>query len=165
MNQISSQKQTLGLFGWLMICFVASAIGALATFKAPAIYAQLTQPTWAPPAWVVGPVWTTLYAMMAVAAWLIWRQGGFTHNRKALTWFFIQLSLNALWSWLFFAWMQGTWSFINIMLLWCAITVTLVMFWYQNKWAAGLLIPYLVWVSFAAALNFAMWQLNPVLLG
>lgn len=165
MNNKSTPQLIIGLIGWLVLCFAASAVGALATFKAQAIYGQLIQPTWAPPGWLFGPVWTTLYTMMAIAAWLVWRRGGFAQNRVAMFWFGLQLVLNALWSWLFFAWMQGLWSLVNITLLWLAIIVTLVTFWRSNRLAGALLIPYLLWVSFAAALNYAMWQLNPVLLG
>ncbi len=161
----STPHLVIGLIGWLILCFGASAIGALANFKAQAMYGQMIQPSWAPPGWLFGPVWTTLYTMMAVAAWLIWRRGGFTENRVALTWFMVQLTLNALWSWMFFAWMQGMWSFVNIVLLWITIIITIVVFWRTHKVAGALLIPYVLWVSFAAVLNLIMWQLNPVLLG
>ncbi|WP_223788751.1 TspO/MBR family protein [Marinicella meishanensis] len=162
MNKI---QLMVGLVAWLLLCFAASFIGALAAFNAPEIYGQMTQPEWAPPAWLFGPVWTTLYAMMAVAAWLVWQRGGFNQNRLALGVFLLQLALNALWSWLFFAWLQGAWSVLNIGLLWVMIAVTIVLFWRVNRWAGMLLIPYLVWVSFATALNTAMWQLNPNILG
>ncbi len=160
-----THKNIVGLIAWLIICYAASALGALATFKAQAIYGQLIQPSWAPPGWLFGPVWTTLYTMMAIAAWLIWRQGGCKENRLALGCFLVQLVLNALWSWLFFAWMQGFGSFVNIIVLWVAILVTVILFWRSNRTAGALLIPYNMWVSFAAVLNYAMWQLNPLLLG
>lgn len=155
----------LGLVAWLLVCFAASFIGALAAINAPEIYGQMTQPSWAPPAWLFGPVWTTLYAMMAVAAWLVWQRGGWRANRLALAVFLLQLALNALWSWLFFAWLQGLWSVINIAVLWLLILTTMVLFLRVNRWAAWLLVPYLAWVSFATALNTAMWQLNPQILG
>ena len=157
-------KQLLGLLGWLLICFVASAIGAIASIQAESFYQQLTQPTWAPPAWVFGPVWTTLYAMMAVSAWLVWRVDGFRANSTALTLFLIQLALNSLWSWLFFAWHLGTASFIDIIFLWSLIVLTMLAFWRVRPLAGLILVPYLLWVSFAAILNYSIWQLNPDIL-
>lgn len=161
----TSQQQIIGLVFWLVLCFVASAIGAIASIQAQSFYGSLVQPSWAPPAWLFGPVWTALYTMMAISAWMIWRYGGFAPNRKALSLFVIQLALNSLWSWLFFAWLQGMLSFINIVFLWVFILLTLIAFWRKNTWAGLLLVPYIIWVSFASALNFAMWQLNPTVLG
>jgi len=158
-------QQLLGLIGWLLLCFSASAIGVLASFQAQPVYASLTQPAWAPPGWLFGPVWTTLYVMMAVAAWLVWRQGGWSHNRKALLWFIGQLVLNALWSWFFFAWFLGLWSFVDICLLLISIAITTGYFWNRTPMAGVLMIPYLLWVGFAAVLNYAMWQLNHGMLG
>lgn len=165
MTQTSKQHQLIGLVGWFMLCFAAAYVGAMGSFQAPTFYAQLTQPDWAPPAWLFGPVWTVLYAMMAVAVWLVWRQGGGKQNRAALVWFIWQLALNALWSWVFFAWQLGLASFINIGLLWLSIVITLWLFRPVSRLAAWLLLPYLLWVSFAAFLNFTMWRLNPTLLG
>ena len=164
MNSYTNKQQALGLIASLVLCFSASFIGAMGSFQAPVFYAQLIQPEWAPPAWLFGPVWTVLYAMMAVAAWLVWRQGGVLANRKALAWFVWQLVLNSLWSWVFFAWQMGPASFINIMLLWLSIVITMWLFWPVSRLATALLVPYLLWVSFASMLNFAMWQLNPDML-
>jgi benzodiazapine receptor len=100
----SKQRQILGLIGWLVVTFAASALGAVASIQAKSFYSQLVQPAWAPPPWIFGPVWTILYALMAISAWLVWRSGGFRTNRTALSLFIVQLLLNALWSWLFFAW-------------------------------------------------------------
>ncbi len=161
----SRKKQILGLFGWLLLCFAVSAIGAVASVQAKAFYGQLIQPTWAPPSWLFGPVWTVLYALMAIAAWLIWRSGGFRPHRIALSLFFGQLALNALWSWLFFAWHLGALAFLDIISLWVLILATLVSFWRVNPIAGALLSPYLLWVSFASVLNYQVWQLNPQLLG
>ena len=158
-------KQLIGLLGWLLLCFAVSGIGAFASIQAESFYQQLTQPAWAPPAWVFGPVWTTLYAMMAVSAWLVWRINGFRAQSVALTLFLIQLALNCLWSWLFFAWHLGSLSFIDIILLWIFIVLTLLAFWRVHLLAGLLLIPYLAWVSFAALLNYTIWQLNPQILG
>ncbi len=161
----TKQEQVIGLIGWLLLCFAVSAIGAFASIQARSFYVELSQPTWAPPGWLFGPVWTVLYAMMAVAAWLIWRQGGFKKQAFALSLFMVQLVFNALWSWLFFAWQMGAASLLNIVVLWCLILATIFCFKSTSKLAAGLLVPYLLWVSFATVLNYAMWQLNPQILG
>ncbi len=161
----SKQKQILGLIGWLVMSFVASAVGAVASIQAKSFYSQLAQPTWAPPSSLFGPVWTVLYALMAIAAWLVWRSGGFHANRIALSFFLGQLALNALWSWLFFAWHLGALSFADIVLLWVLIVATLVSFWRVRPLAGALLIPYLLWVGFASVLNYSVWQLNPQVLG
>ena len=161
----SKLRLSLGLVGWFIVSFTASAVGAVASIQAKSFYGQLVQPEWAPPSYVFGPVWTVLYALMAIAAWLVWRSGGFHTNRVAMSLFMVQLALNALWSWLFFAWQRGALAFVDIVLLWVLIVVTLVSFWRVRPLAGALLIPYLLWVSFAAALNYSLWQLNPQILG
>ena len=158
-------KQALGLAGWLGITFVAAAVGTIASVDAQTFYQQLTQPSWAPPGWLFGPVWTILYILMAVAAWLVWRERSFTGSaHTALGFYLIQLVFNALWSWVFFAWHQGGYAFSIIMVLWVLIFATLRQFWRIKPLAGLLLIPYLAWVSFAAFLNFTVWHLNPTLL-
>lgn len=159
------QKQILGLAGWLIVSFIAAGIGAAASVQAGPFYAQLVRPEWAPPAWVFGPVWTALYVLMGVAAWLVWRVGGFRAARPALTLFLVQLALNALWSWLFFGWHLGVLAFADVLLLWVMIVATLVAFWRIRPLAGALLVPYLLWVSFASVLNYSVWQLNPQALG
>jgi tryptophan-rich sensory protein len=154
-----------GLAGWLATAFVAAAIGAVASVDAPSFYAQLARPAWAPPAGVFAPVWTTLYALMGVAAWLVWRVRGFSGAGGALLLFIVQLAANSLWSWLFFGWRVGAWSFVEVLLLWCLVVATTVSFWRIQKVAGALLVPYLVWVTFAAALTYSIWRLNPALLG
>jgi tryptophan-rich sensory protein len=161
----SKQRQLLGLAGWLATSFAAAAIGAVASIHAKSIYGQLVQPAWAPAATIFGPVWTVLYAMMGVAAWLVWRSGGFRGNRLALGLFLAQLVLNARWSWLFFVWHQGALALIDIAVLWLLIAPTVGLFWRVRAAAGLLLIPYLAWVSFACALNYSIWQLNPGILG
>lgn len=160
----SYRRDVPGLVAWLAVSFAASAVGAIASIEARTFYGQLVQPAWAPPPWLFGPVWTVLYALMAIAAWLVWRAGGFRANRIALALFLMQLGLNALWSWIFFSWHRGALAFAEILVLWALIAATLAAFWRVRPLAGSLLIPYLVWVSFAAALNFALWQLNPELL-
>ena len=153
-----------GLVLWLVACFIAAAVGASASIQAGAFYAQLLRPEWAPPAAVFGPVWTALYAMMAIAAWLIWNRRGTRFARIALFLFVIQLIVNALWSWLFFGWNQGALSFVDIVILWVLIMATLVLFWRIRPVAGLLLMPYLIWVTFASVLNYQIWQLNPSML-
>ena len=159
------RRQLLGLVAWLALTSAAAAIGARASIDAQPFYAALSQPAWAPPAWLFGPVWTALYALMAVAAWLVWRTSGFAGARAALVLFAVQLGFNALWSWLFFAWRFGSLAFVEVLILWCLIAATLVAFWRRSKLAGALLVPYLGWVTFAAMLTFAVWQRNPAILG
>jgi tryptophan-rich sensory protein len=102
---------------------------------------------------------------MGIAAWLVWREGGFRAAGSALVLFLVQLALNALWSWLFFGWHRGAQAFADILLLWALILATLVAFWRIRPLAGVLLLPYLLWVSFAAVLNYSVWQLNPEILG
>lgn len=165
MQGVSGKRQVLGLVGWLLLVLVAGAIGAAASVQAATFYATLAQPSWAPPAAVFGPVWSVLYVLMGIAAWLVWRRGGWAAQRRALTVFVAQLALNALWSWLFFGWHLGAAAMLDIVVLWVLIVVTVAMFWRARPLAGVLLLPYLAWVSFASALNYAVWQLNPQALG
>ena len=165
MAPMTKQKQVAGLLVWLVVSFIAAAIGGAASIQAGPFYTELARPDWAPPPAVFGPVWTVLYALMGIAAWLVWRVGGFRAARSALTLFLVQLAFNALWSWLFFAWQRGALAFADILLLWALIVATLIAFWRIRALAGALLVPYLLWVSFAAALNYSVWRLNPQVLG
>ncbi len=165
MTPHSKQRDILGLVGWLIVAFAASAIGAVASIEAKSFYGELVQPAWAPPPWLFGPVWTVLYALMAIAAWLVWRTGSLRANRIPLALFVVQLAVNASWSWLFFAWKLGALAFVEVVVLWVLIVATLLAFWRVRPLAGVLLVPYLLWVSFAAALNYALWQLNPQTFG
>ncbi|KRG64242.1 tryptophan-rich sensory protein [Stenotrophomonas humi] len=156
--------QLLGLSGWALITFLAAALGARASISAASFYANLALPAWAPPASLFGPVWSALYALMALAAFLVWRERGWGAAAPALMLYLLQLSLNTLWSWLFFGWKQGALAFADILLLLVLIVATLIAFWRIHKLAACLLLPYLAWVSFASVLNHAVWQANPGLL-
>lgn len=160
----SPVNQWLGLAGWVALCAITGAIGAIASIDAKEFYATLAQPAWAPPAAVFGPVWTLLYMAMAVASWLVWRERGFARARGALGLFIAQLVLNALWSWLFFAWHRGALAFADILVLWALIVATIVAFARIRRAAAWLLAPYLAWVTFAALLNYSVWRLNPLAL-
>jgi benzodiazapine receptor len=164
-NKGGSLQQSLGLVGWLLVCFAAAGLGAWASADAPEFYRQLDRPVWAPPAWLFGPVWTVLYAMQAVAAWLVWRDRGFSGAPVALGLFLVQLAVNALWSWLFFAWRQGVLAFGEVLILEALIVATFVAFWRVRPLAALLLVPYALWVGFATFLTFSVWQRNPTLLG
>jgi len=165
MSSRSTLNQCLGFAAIFLITFATSGIGAAASIQAQSFYGQLTQPTWAPPAWVFGPVWTMLFCLMAVSACVIWRLNNSKHRTYALLWYLAQLFLNGLWSWLFFAWNLGALAMLEVVLLWLVIAITLVSFWRLRILAGLLLVPYLLWVTFAAVLNFSLWQTNPALLG
>jgi benzodiazapine receptor len=148
----------LGLIGWLLLCFAAAALGGL--FPPGEWYAQLAKPAWNPPNWIFGPVWTALYTMMAVAAWLVWRQQGFRAQIRPLGLFLLQLALNAAWSPIFFGLKSPALAFVVIVLLWLTILATTYAFWCAHRVSGALMLPYLAWVTFAATLNFTLWRLN-----
>lgn len=159
-------RNALGLVGWLCLCFCAAAIGAVASIEARDAYAQLQRPAWAPPGWLFAPMWSTLYALMAVAAWLVWKtRGSLRAAWVPLSLFLVQLGANALWTWLFFAWRMGAVAFAEIIGLWLLIACTIVAFWRVRPLAGALLLPYLAWVSLACALTYSVWQRNPQWLG
>lgn len=154
-------QQVVGLFSWILVCFTCAGIGSAATVSQLEVwYASLNKPNWNPPNWIFGPVWTVLFAMMAVAAWLVWRRAGFGKGRLSMSWFATQLALNLGWSILFFGCQRPGFAAIEIVLLWLAIAITTSLFYRHSKLAAGLMVPYLCWVSFATVLNLAIWSLN-----
>lgn len=146
----------LGL--WVVACFSAAALGAIS--PPGQWYQSLRKPSWNPPSWVFGPVWTYLYLSMAVAAWRVWQHGGWGRQRSALGWFCAQLALNAAWSPIFFGLKAPGWAVLEILLLWSAIAWTLRWFRRVDHIAAWLLWPYLAWVSFATFLNATLWWMN-----
>ncbi len=153
--------EALGLAISLALSFAAAGTGALLTNKSlSAWYPGLTKPSWNPPDWVFGPVWTLLYIMMAVAAWLVWRSRAAPPVALPLALYTMQLTLNVMWSGLFFGLRMPGAAFAEIILLWLAILATILSFWRVDRVAAMLLVPYLAWVSFASMLNFAIWDLN-----
>jgi benzodiazapine receptor len=123
-------------------------------------YPALAKPAWTPPSGVFGPVWTLLYASMAVAAWRVWRKAGWVAGRYALVLYFVQLTLNTAWPGLFFGLRSPAFGALEIVLLWIAILLTLRDFWRVDRVAGFLFVPYLAWVTYAAALNVAIWQMN-----
>ncbi len=158
-------RSVLVLVLFLVACFAVAAFGG--QFAPGAWYAGLAKPAWNPPSWVFAPVWTVLYALMAVAGWLAWRTreparapGAAPDRALALGAFALQLVLNGAWSWLFFGLHRPGVAFAEIVALWLAILVTVVLFWRLRPLAGALLLPYLAWVGFAAALNLALWRLN-----
>ncbi len=156
----SPLRSTLTLLAFVLVTFAAPACSA---FIAPgAWYAALNKPAWNPPSWIFGPAWTLLYTLMAIAAWLVWRRGGFRAQRGPLTWYAIQLALNAAWTPIFFGAHALGWGLVEIVALWTAILITLLRFHRVRPGAAWLLAPYLAWVTFATALNFTLWRLNAV---
>jgi len=146
----------------IVVCQGAGLIGSIATFPSiPTWYAGLEKPPFNPPNWVFGPVWTTLYTLMGIAAFLVWRKG--IRNREvkiALGIFLAQLVLNTLWSVIFFGLHSLASGLVVIVVLWIAILLSIITFFRISKAAGALLIPYILWVSFATILNFSLWQLN-----
>lgn len=158
--RMSPARQALALGLFFLACFLAAGLGSLFTTASVGDwYVGLAKPSWNPPSWVFGPVWTALYATMAVAGWLVWRQSG-AARRPALVWFAVQLALNVGWSGLFFGLRMPGLAFVEILALWAAIAATLTTSWRTSRPAGILLVPYLLWVSFAVVLNFAIWRLN-----
>lgn len=149
-----------GLVLWVAASLATGAVGALATRNARAFYAVLAKPKWAPPGSLFGPVWTVLYLLMGIAAWLVWRVTGWTGASGALSLFIVQLLVNAAWSWIFFAWRRGALAFADILLLVCLIVATIAAFGRVDRTAALLLLPYLSWVLFATALTYTIWRAN-----
>lgn len=154
-------RSLLVLLGFALAVAAAAVIGGLAASSAGDVYGQLARPAWAPPSWLFGPVWTTLYVLIAVAGWLVWRRAGGSGVRVAMTLFVVQLVLNAARPPLFFAAEMRLVAFIEIIALLAVITVMIAAFARGSRSAAALMVPYWVWVAYASALNFSLWQLNP----
>jgi benzodiazapine receptor len=139
----------------------AAFLAATASVRAGDFYQLLAKPAWAPPAQVFGPVWTVLYVLVALAAWLVVRARGWPRARPAMALYALQLVLNALWTWLFFRWRLGWLAFAEILALATLLLVITAEFWRARRLAGGLLLPYLLWVAYAAALTCAVWRRNP----
>lgn len=159
--QLSLLKQSCGLIVSVTVCFAAAGIGAAATVTSVrGWYQTIAKPAWNPPDWIFGPVWSTLYFMMAVAVWLVWRRTGWQAGKKSIIWFLVQLGLNICWSAIFFGLHLPGLAFIEIAILWLAIAMTINLFRTHSKLAAGLMMPYIAWTTFAAILNASIWWLN-----
>lgn len=157
----TASRDWLALVIFLLICFAVAGIGgAFTTMGLGPWYQALKKPSWNTPTWVFGPVWTVLYALMAVAAWLVWQHRDRALARSGLRLFGVQLALNLGWSILFFGMRNPTWAFFEILVLWTAIAATAVVFWRVRASAGFLFLPYLFWVSFASLLNGAIVTLN-----
>ena len=150
------------LIASIVLCQMAGVIGAIFTTPAiPTWYAALKKPPFTPPGWIFSPVWITLYLLMGVSAFVVWSKGwGDSRVRIALSLFVVQLVLNALWSLMFFGLRSPSAGFINIVVLWIFILLTMLYFFKVSTTAGALLVPYVLWVSFAAVLNFSIWRLN-----
>jgi len=159
---MSALRQVVGLVVCLAAVLAAAGVASHFTARSAAEwYPTLAKPSWTPPNAVFAPAWTALYFLMALAAWLVWRKaGGLAAARLPLALFAVQLALNAAWSILFFGLRMPGLAFGELVLLWLAIVATLAAFWRVLPAAGLLLAPYLAWVTFAGALNFAIWRLN-----
>ncbi len=145
----------------IVVSELAGVIGSIFTVSAiPTWYATLVKPALNPPAWAFGPVWTTLYALMGVALWLVWKKPPGATRKHAMVFFYAQLGLNALWPAIFFGQHFIGGAFREILALWICIVLTMIFFAKISRPAAWLLVPYILWVSFAAYLNYAIWMLN-----
>ena len=154
-------QNRLGLLVFLVVCFAVSGLGGLITAQSVGTwYQELAKPAFNPPDWVFAPVWTTLYLLMAVSAWRVWRLAGWRDGRVALTAFYLQLALNLGWSATFFGLRMPGAALVVVLLLLAAIAVTLRLFWRADRTAGLLLAPLLAWVGFATVLNVAIWRLN-----
>jgi benzodiazapine receptor len=151
------------LLAAILLCQAAGFVGSLFTFASiPTWYASLNKPWFNPPNWLFGPAWITLYTLMGISLFIVWRKGLNESTRLPLIVFGLQLFLNALWSILFFGLQMPLLAFIEIIALWAAIAFTIYKFYPISRKAAWLLVPYLAWVSFAALLNYSIWALNPL---
>lgn len=151
----------ISLGKWLLICFAVAGIGGASTAReVKSWYPTLLRPGFSPPDWVFGPVWTLLYAMMTVAVWQVSLTPDSPQRTRGIILFLIQLALNLGWTWLFFARHLIGRALVEIVVLWLMILATILVFWRVSPLAAALLVPYLMWVSFATLLNAGFWRLN-----
>lgn len=154
-------RDVLSLAGFLVLCLVVSGIGATITATTVRTwYPTLHKPPFNPPDWVFAPVWTTLYVLMAIAGWRVWRRARLEVTRKALIVFVVQLALNLAWSFIFFGLQQISLALVEIVILLLAIIANTILFWRIDRWAGALFVPYVLWVAFATVLNASLWLLN-----
>ena len=154
-------RSVLGLLVCLAVCFAVSGLGGLITAQSVGTwYQELAKPAFNPPDWIFAPVWTTLYLLMAIAAWQVWRRAGLRDGRSALIAFGVQLALNLGWSATFFGLRMPGSALIVVLVLLASIALTIRLFWKTDRLAGALLVPLLAWVGFATVLNAAIWRLN-----
>ncbi len=153
-----STHSAIVLAGFVGVCFLAAMSGAV--FRPDAWHARLAKPWWAPPRWLFAPAWSVLYLTIAIAGWLVWRHAGFVAAAVPLSVYGISLLFNAAWSGLFFGLHRPDLAFLDILLLWLSIAATISVFAPLDAGSAWLLVPYLCWVTFAGALNYAIWRMN-----
>lgn len=161
MTELSSTRwnwRWLGLVGWLALCLLVEGSGV--AFLPGRWYAHLQKASWTPPSYLFAPIWTVMYVLMGIAAWLVWREGGFRKQAWPLCLFLLQLALNGAWSFLCFGAHQLALSVVDMLLLWLVLFFTLRLFFAINRTAGWLMLIYLLWVSFAASLNIELWRLN-----
>lgn len=151
-------NEAIALSVFVLANFCAAMTGGI--FRPGKWYENLKKPSWRPPKWLFAPVWSILYVMIAVSGWLVWRTAGLDDGAQALTIYGVQLVLNGLWSAVFFGMKRIGLAFFELVALWVAIVVTIFNFYPINPTAAYMLVPYLLWGSFAGGLNFTVWQMN-----
>lgn len=155
------RRKFVALCAFLLLTYAAAAVGSALTSSAlPSWYADLNKPAWTPPGNVIGLVWTILYALMAIAAWLVWRRGGLSGQRPAMVLWLSQLALNTGWSAVFFGLRAPGLALIEILVLLSAVIATTLVFWRNSRTAGALMLPYAAWVAFATFLNWTIWRLN-----
>lgn len=156
-----SMTDWIALVAFFVITFIAAGIGSMFTTKSLGVwYDALKKPSWTPSGGTIGAIWTILYILMAIAVWLVWDGAELSSIELPVILFFIQLSLNAAWSWLFFGRENPRMAFFEIIVLWLLIFLTLISFLQVELLAGLLLVPYLIWASIASALNYSVWKLN-----
>jgi tryptophan-rich sensory protein len=160
-SPVMRARSPLALAGFLAAAYLVAGVSSIFTIsEIPAWYAGLAKPSFNPPNQLFGPVWTLLYTLMAIAAWLVWRRPGSGPRKAALWWWAVQLALNFGWSLIFFRQHRIGLALVEIFFLWLAIAITMALFFRLQKTAGWLMVPYLAWVSFAGVLNFAIWRIN-----
>lgn len=165
LNYAATPRSNAAAYAAIVAATLATAVvGSLASLNAPDFYAQLTSPAWAPPAWLFGPAWTLVFTMMALAAVLAVRNSRSRPITPVLALYGAQLVANGLWSWLFFHWHLGAAAFVDSAIMLLLIAATTLAFWRVRRVAGLLMLPYLAWVTFATALSYTMWRLNPSVL-
>ena len=151
-------KDLVGLAFWVVLTFSVAALAS--QFEPDEWYTNIAKPTWTPPGWLFGPVWGILYLSMSVSTWLVWLQRHKTAVSRSLIFYFAQLAINGIWSWLFFGRQWIGLALIDLIVLVILVAITVVMFLRVRKTAGLMLLPYLLWISFSAALNFQIWRMN-----